>query len=1274
MSGTPFRSNLTDTSSKIHSKIQEIANNSLKVDYNDMKTFKITFALSLCLLLAGIFAGCADKSHVRRRGDGTITLVLQAPAMESGNAMRQMSADQESAVSADKLYVLVFKTKSATGAPLDEPNEEYAYTAKVASVTRLTDKNQYEAKIRLKADDASTPYRLVLITNCDFDPADLSVGMTKAQVFAHESLKKAFTDKWPTDANARIPMWGESNTQRIEEGVTFGDCKDASSTNKIHLVRSLARVDVGLNFGADFTSETATPNGQTPFKLQSVRVYRMATSFMIPGTQSNTFHMDGTTKKPLTVLPDGVQMAADANPLVFDQVSDPEKATVREIYIPERLKGSNRTDRPCLVIGGVYGSDTKPTYYRLDFIKKPTPTSPKDKAEALDILRNHRYRFNITKVTGPGSDSPEDALITEPINIAFDVVVWNDGEIGEIRYDGQYYLAVTKDRFAFGKNGAAESFKIRTNWPQGYKIVDAAGNEMPKSLAQADNASADRWLYFTEPTGQSFAVDTYMTETLTVLDNPGQPRSIVAPATAAEAVNNPGSLFVQAGRIKWPLGVTQSDKVELSIKVYLKENDDWKVDCAKDPIDAYTCLVNTKYHFWVKYTENSKLGRIALDRDEQFKWTRISNDQANGIALYEVEVKSEDLNDEDFWTSEISKFRAVKDADQVETDFTVNVEKWDAIPYKDATFRHNMLKEEPVYTLAPYNRHFYIRANAPYTLTVKKIDIKKISGTPAQSEVVKGWQEGKIVDDKLQPSYAEGEEVLFRSYDYLKGTDKNLGGKIISAHITLKLEPKAQPGQDGYFTPKEFKIHFVAGIIQPEANTYVVEAGQIPILIPCSQINKAHDWMAQYKDEIARMIKSRVGITGGQAMSQAEYENYVAENGTWGELATLSPTETNWQAKPVWSTLTPTGNESGLEDVHPVNIDIAGRNYIYVKPKDEWEGCALVSAIKNGKIIWNWTIWVVKKKANGGHGYPWDDGDNQTYSAPYMNRNLGAYGIPSERSTTYYDRFFNDMCGLYYRHGTPIPHHAYDIGTTPQKVSLKNGAPHCTKAWYDRTLVPDQKQTQLRNNTWTGLAAALHTLNELIQNPTGMARKDALAENIIEFGSNEISSVLGKSSWQGGDGLTVLNNEYNFRNFKFGTQKTPFDPSPYGWKVPAAGSEAVNMTDNPNLAFSMTGAYINGNIGFSVAADANGVILHLATCYSNSDMRLINYYDNSRSRWFFTNTGGAFGTGDVKNSPSGNYNIRCIENEAESDYRDYTQDAVLHDARNATRAVFRSRR
>ena len=83
-----------------------------------------------------------------------------------------------------------------------------------------------------------------------------------------------------------------------------------------------------------------------------------------------------------------------------------------------------------------------------------------------------------------------------------------------------------------------------------------------------------------------------------------------------------------------------------------------------------------------------------------------------------MKVNADDISDDDFWTSEISKFRTVKDDSKAETDFTLRVMKWGAIPYKDAGFKHNMLKEEPVYTLAPYNRRFYIRANAPYTLSL----------------------------------------------------------------------------------------------------------------------------------------------------------------------------------------------------------------------------------------------------------------------------------------------------------------------------------------------------------------------------------------------------------------------------------------------------------------------------------------------------------------------------------------------------------------------------
>ena len=1229
---------------------------------------KYTIQLISGLLLALLTAGCvADRNVsdcITEGEDVELEFAVQVPALET--SLRQLSADEEKTVKDIQLFV--FNTQDESGQDLGESDETFAYEAEVKSKTQ--EGNTIRIRCALKA-SPDKPMRVVCIANAPTKIITTDfTNKTKKVILESDQMKKNFTDAWPTDGSKFIPMWGESDKQTVTRKTKFNSCDvtglGGTGVNKdnegvIHLVRALARVDVGVSFENDPASEKA--NGNKDFKIQSVRVYRYATSMYMTGTQSTTFYFNGTAREAKPHTPAGVGTAADATPLKFEAAKGGVNGYVRNIYIPEISNQGDKNKRTCLVIGGYYNGSDKETYYRVDFMRTENGT-PK----YLDVLRNHRYRFNITDIKGPGTSDPGDALITEPVNITCDVVVWDEAKIDQIVYDGQYYLAVSKDKFHFGKDATNESYKIRTNWPKGYQIVDKDGKVWATSETEAGTQGT--WAYFTEPAGQKFATDKDMISTVNVLENTtGGDRSI----TAKE-------LFVKAGRIYWPLQITQSNKTELDVKVYHYESDNWRTDCSKMPIEAYTCTVNTPQKFWVKFTEGAKLGRIPLDRDEQFKWNRLQYDEENGIALFEVVVKAEDINDEEFWTSEISKFRTVKGDSETETDFTLRVMKWDAIPYKDAGFRYNMLKKEYVYTLAPVNRRFYIRANAPYTLTVNKIEIEKLDGKPQESQVVKGWHDGKLIDDKAQPAYLDGEIVPFRSYDYLTGTDEGLGGRIIAAHVTLTLAPKAQRGKEGYFESKTFKIHFVAAIIQPEANTYVVEAGQVPILIPCSQINKAHDWMAQYKDEITRMMKSRMESgTGGQHLTETQYQTYVRLQGEWGELATLNPDETNWTAKPVWSTLTPTGNEHGLKDVHPVHIDLAGKNFIFVQPKPEWEGCALISAIKNDKIIWNWTIWVVKKIKDGGNGYPWDDDDNGTQGAPYMNRNLGAYQMAADGNRTiYYEKYINDMAGLYYRHGTPIPHHGYDVNQGPQNdTKSAGGSTHCTRPWYDTSIVKANKQTNLPNNKYTGIdiVPSLQSINDLIQNPDKFAYKDKLAENILEFGSNEISAALGKASWQGGDGQTVLNNEYNFRNFKYKTQKTPFDPSPYGWKVPAAGMESVRMAENPHLVFSKTGAFISGNAnGFASQTTGDGVILHCATCYANSDMRLISYYVFSRDRWFFTNTAGAFGTGDVKNHTSGNYNVRCIENEAESDYRDYTQDAVLSNAFRSTKAARRYHR
>ena len=1189
-----------------------------------MKTFKITFALSLCLLLAGIFAGCADKSHVRRRGDGTITLVLQAPAMESGNAMRQMSADQESAVSADKLYVLVFKTKN-NSVDLDEPNEQYAYTAKVASVTPMAEKNQYEAKIRLKADDGTTRYRLVLITNCDFDPAGLSVGATKAEIFA--SLKKSFTDKWPTDANARIPMWGESDPQRITEDVTFGDCKDDNSTNRIHLVRSLARVDVGLNFGTEFTSETATPNEQTPFKLQSVRVYRMANSFTIPGMQSKTFHKDAQGKKdPQIVLPDPAPtMAADTKPLIFDKVSDPEKATVREIYIPERDKGTNRNDRPCLVIGGLY--DGKLTYYRLDFIKKPTPTSPKDKVEELDILRNHRYRFNITKVTGPGSDTPEDALLTEPVNIAFDVVVWNDGEIGEIRYDGQYYLAVNKDKFEFGRSESDEPFTIRTNWEGGYKFVDAEGNELPKTKKEAEDKGL--WYYLSDPKDPAFVKDQNSDEKVFVLEN----------TTGAARTSADNTIYVQAGRIKWPLKINQSNKIAVYIRLYEQ------VDGQRIPTNLVEMTKGETKTVEVEYTPGANLERRVTDAGSQFIWTRKDDGSVPGKAVYEITADETRIDEDTFNHIAVSRFIADLEGMVASADLTVTLNVYNAIPYRFGDLTFNMLKStENGYVLDNRQQSFYIKANAPYQLIIDSIQTSPKNTQAFQDKVVRGWNAHSIVLESV--GHLSGDPIKFTPYDYTFGEDGIKPGDVTIAKISFKI---VSTDQQKKFETKQFNILLASSIIQPTANCYIIKRrAELPILIPVSeQINKAAEWYDQFETVMEATVKQRADAPSGDdnGFARDQYNNYLDDGAS--RLERLEASDNNWEIACLWSTIDHTGKGPGLT-FKKVQIDGFGqRNFmsVAVNPNSDDIGSAVLVVKRpgnDGEILWSWHIWVVDN-------YPWEPLRSGLASPlPFMNRNLGARYQRADRDPSYDP----NQAGMYYQFGRKDPFHPYDKVKGKdvklyQNTSLLYTNPTLGKS-KPISRLPQHNLQILFDMT---VAKSFWRMKDFVRDPSGMGYRAGTFSNSMEWGPWEFRNEAGNTAWQGTTAVTTY-METSRRICTNTTIKTPFDPSPYGWKVPAVGRES-NYAALRGFYPAASGCFPKGNIeALEWVSNTNRYSAYSVSTRIN--VRDINpgiQYDYSTSGMNYNMLQGA--------NPSTAIPVRCRVNENELDYKEFTEEGFF---------------
>ncbi len=1220
---------------------------------------KYTIQLISGLLLALLTAGCvADRNVsdcITEGEEVELEFALQVPALET--SLRQLSAEQEKQV--DKITVLVFNTQDEHGTPLAESAETFAYKATVKSTSPQADGTTL---LRCALTATAKPMRVVCVANHEFNTTDLE-GKTKQEIFEDTRMVKQFTTTgWKTDGSQFIPMWGESDAQPVSRTTKFNDCTASTANGVIHLVRALARIDVGINFDEN-TPADENAQGGAKFKIKSVNVYRYAQSMYVTGTQALTFHLDGATRDPQPHTPTGMTAAADGAPLVFTADAGVD-SYVRNIYVPEIAnKTKDKDHRTCLVIGGYYNGSTKVTYYRVDFITRRNG-APKDEiTKQLDVLRNHRYRFNITKIEGPGTDTPGEALTTEPVNIAYDVVVWNEAKIDKIVYDGQYYLSVSKDKFHFGKDATSENYTIRTNWPDGYKIVKADGTPW------ATTATQGSWAYFTEPAGQTFAKDKDMTSTVNVLEN----------TTNAVRTIAPTELFVQAGRIKWPLKITQSNKIELDIKVYLRETDDWRVDCAKEPINAHTCVPGKKYKFWVKYTEGATLARIPVDRDEQFEWEKISDEKSLGIASYSAIMQESSVLLDEFWLSEISKFRAVKDELETSTDFTLKYMKWDAIPYKTQHFTHNMLKENVVYVLGDFRQRFFIRANAPYKVTVEHIEFETLTGSPTKNQVVKEWSEGAKIDEKIQPAFLTGERLDFNTYDHIGNKDQiDLGNnKIIAATVKLCISPReATKDQPGYFEPRKFTVHFVSAIMQPEANSYVVEEGQVPILIPCSQINRAADWWNENVEEMENTMKARLStISPEQKFDRDQYDKYIAANGGVKLPYLLesdkpgsedNPTAggANWVASCIWSTIEPSGSSHGFKAITGIQLKIGGKNFIYLQPEAGLEGCAVVSVVKNYKsanqrILWNWMIWVIRKKSNGGGGYPWDDNDNRTKGAPYMNRNLGAYQMAADPTRgVFYNKFEKDMCGLFYKHGAPVPHHVYD----------QNGDSHCTKVWYHPTLVPEGKQTNMSNKIyckglqWTDLCS----MQDLINKPTQSRYRTVQSEYILEFGTTEWGGSLMKKIWQGGDGVTILNNELNFARYMYKTEKTPFDPSPYGWKVPAAGKESIDLCNSDNLFWACTAIIPKGDINnrseFKAIGSGNGVNLNVATRFSNRDDNVLNFTNGGEWKHIFA-------SGNTRLYASTQLQIRCVENEAEDDYRDYTAAGVMQNARSATRAA-----
>lgn len=396
----------------------------------------------MAAVFAGLVSGCNQLDEgFESKPDVSMTLTITVP--ETQTATRGLDDFQETFI--PNIDVLVF----------DEATGTFRYHVNSTDVSNMADNRHFKVILKI----GTERQRFVVFANMK-DQVATAVGgfsnaTTKAEALA--AIQFPVTGVWSTHApTIPIPMWGESEYAYV---VT----PSLGNIGAIQMLRSIARVDVGIKLGAD-----DRPVNLADFTLTNVNVHRVANSAQ-GGPNSDTY----TKTTPLKVTLPSMPTTVDRTLKLSYNIPEIFQALVGEIYIPENDNSSLKDDtRTCLVVGGRYKSGAT-SWYRIDF---------HNGTEFYDILRNHRYKVNITSVDGPGYPNEDEALTSAPMNITTSIVVWSEKEAG-LAYDGQYFLSVSKDTLYAYSDGKCD-FNIHTNHPSGWKIETT---KSPTSIPNTNN-------------------------------------------------------------------------------------------------------------------------------------------------------------------------------------------------------------------------------------------------------------------------------------------------------------------------------------------------------------------------------------------------------------------------------------------------------------------------------------------------------------------------------------------------------------------------------------------------------------------------------------------------------------------------------------------------------------------------------------------------------------------------------------------------------------------
>ena len=455
-------------------------------------------AAALMSLVAVLCAGCAEDPTEQPRGPqgGTgdyALLQLTVPGAAAGTRAA-MTPAQEGGIAIEDTHIVLCQKWDA-GWYLNRVIALAECTVTESADPDANGYKTYNIEVPFETGTKGSKYCLGVIAGFDGGKAALEAAVNPFygnELDAADPLRDIRTSlvataagKWPADR--MFPMWGESDEFTQVPSGRIGT---------LSLMRATARVDVGVKFIKngdkynlnDMQAEGLYNEGKgTYFALASVRVY----GTMKGGTYGSAENVYGSiTSEPSAATVPNTDVGkfgledlkyevgkdndfTDSTPADGGTWSDKEKSArrmlTRACYVFEtKNKGAEFDAAACVIVGGIYGEDKNPTYYRIDFATTNIVNGVQNKPQPgnrFDLLRNKVYVVNITSVSGPGKNTPEEALKSDETKMTAEVQEWNQNNtVGDITTDGVYTLSVDKSELQYYTDGTPEEIVVKTDY------------------------------------------------------------------------------------------------------------------------------------------------------------------------------------------------------------------------------------------------------------------------------------------------------------------------------------------------------------------------------------------------------------------------------------------------------------------------------------------------------------------------------------------------------------------------------------------------------------------------------------------------------------------------------------------------------------------------------------------------------------------------------------------------------------------------------------------